>query len=64
PVYAIGGGSALAGACDLCVPMPDLPEWLAPIGLIVPAQLVTERLARRLGYDPDSPRGLGKVTQT
>ncbi|GAA4893118.1 SIS domain-containing protein [Streptomonospora salina] len=64
PVYAVGGGSALAGACDLSVPMPDLPEWLAPIALIVPAQQITERLARSLGYDPDSPRGLGKVTQT
>lgn len=64
PAYAIGGGSALAGACDLSVPVPDLPEWVAPFGLIVPAQIITEKLARRLGYDPDSPRGLNKVTQT
>ncbi|ASU85465.1 SIS domain-containing protein [Nocardiopsis gilva YIM 90087] len=64
PAYGIGGGSALAGACDLSVPMPDVPEWLAPISLIVPAQLLTEKLARRLGYNPDAPRGLGKVTQT
>ncbi|MDA0567268.1 SIS domain-containing protein [Streptomonospora sp. S1-112] len=64
PAFGIGGGAALAGACDLSVPVPDLPEWLAPIGLIVPAQLITERLARRLGYNPDAPRGLGKVTQT
>jgi glucosamine--fructose-6-phosphate aminotransferase (isomerizing) len=41
-----------------------LPEWLAPIGLIVPGQLLTEALARQLGLDPDSPRGLSKVTQT
>ncbi|MBB6170146.1 glucosamine--fructose-6-phosphate aminotransferase (isomerizing) [Nocardiopsis mwathae] len=64
PAYGIGGGAALAGACDLAVPMPDVPEWLAPISLIVPAQLITEQLARRLGYNPDAPRGLGKVTQT
>ncbi|RCV55710.1 SIS domain-containing protein [Marinitenerispora sediminis] len=64
PVYGIGGGAALAGACDLAVPGPDLPEWLAPLGLIVPAQQLTERLARGLGHDPDRPRGLGKVTQT
>src|SRR5699024_6314903 len=64
PALGIGGGSALARACDLSVPGPDVPEWLSPIGLIVPAQLITERLARRLGYDPDAPRGLGKVTQT
>jgi glucosamine--fructose-6-phosphate aminotransferase (isomerizing) len=43
---------------------PPLPEWLAPIGLIVPGQLLTEALARRLGIDPDTPRGLSKVTQT
>ncbi|MDA8371319.1 MAG: SIS domain-containing protein [Nocardiopsaceae bacterium] len=64
PAYAIGGGAALASACDLAVPAPEVPEWVAPISLIVPAQLITERLARRLGYNPDSPRGLGKVTQT
>ena len=45
-------------------PAPALPEWLAPIGLIVPGQLLTEALARSLGLDPDNPRGLTKVTQT
>ena len=46
------------------LPGPRLPEWLAPIGLIVPGQLLTEALARQLGLNPDSPRGLSKVTQT
>ncbi|WP_046470736.1 SIS domain-containing protein [Allosalinactinospora lopnorensis] len=64
PAYGIGGGSALGAACDLSVPAPDLSEWLAPVSLIIPAQLITEKLARRLGYNPDAPRGLGKVTQT
>ena len=32
--------------------------------LAIPAQLMVERLARRLGLDPDAPRGLRKVTQT
>jgi len=62
--YAIGGGAELADACDLALPGPDLPEWLAPAGLIVPGQLLTEALSRRLGIDPDAPRGLSKVTQT
>jgi glutamine---fructose-6-phosphate transaminase (isomerizing) len=62
--YAIGGGPALAAVCDRAVAGPALPEWLAPIGLIVPGQLLTEELSRRLGIDPDSPRGLSKVTQT
>jgi glutamine---fructose-6-phosphate transaminase (isomerizing) len=62
-VYGIGGGQRLA-ACTRALPGPDLPEWLAPMGLIVPGQLLTEALARRLGLDPDRPRGLSKVTQT
>ena len=62
--YGIGGGAALAQACSRSLPAPALPEWLAPIGLIVPGQLLTEALARNLGLDPDNPRGLSKVTQT
>jgi glucosamine--fructose-6-phosphate aminotransferase (isomerizing) len=64
PAYGIGGGAALAAECAYAVPGPRLPEWLAPIGLIVAGQLLTEALARRLGLDPDHPRGLSKVTQT
>ncbi len=63
-VLAIGGGPALAAEASRALPGPRLPEWLAPLGLIVPGQLLTEALARRLGLDPDSPRGLTKVTQT
>jgi glutamine---fructose-6-phosphate transaminase (isomerizing) len=62
--YCIGGGAAATQACTRALPGPRLPEWLAPIGLIVPGQLLTEALARRLGIDPDNPRGLSKVTQT
>jgi glucosamine--fructose-6-phosphate aminotransferase (isomerizing) len=62
--YAIGGGPLLARACDLALAGPDLPEWVAPMGLVVPGQLLTEALARRLGLNPDSPRGLSKITQT
>lgn len=62
--YGIGGGTAVTEACTRALPGPDLPEWLAPFGLIVPGQLLTEALARRLGIDPDNPRGLSKVTQT
>jgi glucosamine--fructose-6-phosphate aminotransferase (isomerizing) len=61
--YGIGGGTALAAACAYALPGPRLPEWLAPIGLITGGQLLTEALARRLGINPDAPRGLSKVTQ-
>ena len=63
-VLAVGGEARLAAAAAYHVPGPDLPEAVAPIGLIVPAQLVVESLARRLGLDPDAPRGLSKVTTT
>ncbi|GLW95990.1 SIS domain-containing protein [Microtetraspora sp. NBRC 16547] len=62
--YGVGGGTALAAAATAALNGPDLPEWVAPMGLIVPGQLLTEALARRLGIDPDAPRGLKKVTQT
>jgi glucosamine--fructose-6-phosphate aminotransferase (isomerizing) len=63
-VVSIGGDAGLAAASAYHVPGPDLPEPVAPIGLIVPAQLVVESLARRLGLNPDAPRGLSKVTTT
>ena len=47
-----------------CVRDLQVLELLAPLALPIPAQLLTERLARRLGLDPDAPRGLRKVTQT
>jgi glutamine---fructose-6-phosphate transaminase (isomerizing) len=57
PVVSIGPGRPLPAAGGLC-------EELAPIALIVPAQLVAERLALLRGRDPDSPPGLTKVTRT
>ncbi|MBG0828086.1 SIS domain-containing protein [Planomonospora sp. ID67723] len=62
--FTVGGGTALAAAGTAALNGPDLPEWVAPLGLVVPGQLLTEALARRLGIDPDAPRGLNKVTQT
>ncbi|MFF3440518.1 SIS domain-containing protein [Streptosporangium sp. NPDC002721] len=62
--YTVGGGTALSSVSSAALNGPDLPEWVAPLGLIVPGQLLTEALARRLGIDPDAPRGLNKVTQT
>ncbi|TDE36098.1 SIS domain-containing protein [Actinomadura sp. 6K520] len=62
--YGVGGGPRLAEACSAALPGPALPEWTAPLGLIVPGQIMVEHLARRLGLDPDVPRGLHKVTQT
>lgn len=63
-ILGIGGGTPFAKACDVHLAGPDLPETVAPLATMVPAQLTVERLARDLGLDPDRPRGLAKVTQT
>lgn len=60
----VGGDEAFATAVDVHVAGPDLPEPVAPLALVVPVQLVVEALAQRLGLNPDSPRGLSKVTQS
>jgi glucosamine--fructose-6-phosphate aminotransferase (isomerizing) len=60
----IGGDRAFAAAADVSVAGPDLPESVAPIGLVVVGQLLAEGLALALGLNPDAPRGLHKVTQT
>jgi len=60
----IGGDAIFAGKCAVAVAGPELPETVAPLALVVPGQLIVEQLARRLGLDPDAPRGLKKITQT
>lgn len=64
PTIGIGGTTAFADACQVAVAGPRLPESVAPLGLVVPAQLIVEGLARARGLDPDAPEGLSKVTQT
>jgi glucosamine--fructose-6-phosphate aminotransferase (isomerizing) len=63
-VLGIGGDETFRAACDLAVPGPPASELLAPLTLVLPSQLMVERLAHKLGLDPDAPRGLRKVTQT
>ena len=63
-VVGIGGDAAFAAACAVPVRGPALTERLAPLGTVVPVQLVVEALARALDLDPDAPRGLAKVTRT
>jgi glucosamine--fructose-6-phosphate aminotransferase (isomerizing) len=47
------------------VPLPGgAPEALSPIVAVVRGQQLAHELALRLGYDPDSPEGLTKVTAT
>jgi glutamine---fructose-6-phosphate transaminase (isomerizing) len=63
-VVGIGGDAAFAAQCDVALPGPALPEELAPLALAIPGQRMVEVLARRIGLNPDAPRGLSKITQT
>ena len=42
----------------------SLPEWVSPLTAIIPGQLLAYYLALTKGLDPESPRGLHKVTET
>jgi glutamine---fructose-6-phosphate transaminase (isomerizing) len=54
--------SAIKGAeYSLPTPEPSSP-LLAPLLSVVPGQLFAWAVARAKGLDPDSPRGLTKVT--
>jgi len=54
--------TALAGE-HITIP-GTLEEWLTPISAIVAGQLFTYHLTLANGLDPESPRGLKKVTRT
>lgn len=41
-----------------------LPEWLSPVAAVVPGQLLAYELALAKGLDPETPRGLRKITET
>lgn len=41
-----------------------VPEWLSPLCVIVPGQLLAMHLAHTRDLDPDQPRALHKVTET
>ena len=43
---------------------PGIEEWLTPIPAIIVCQLFTYHLTVAQGHDPNSPRGLSKVTRT
>ena len=50
-------------AADVSLP-GGIPEPLAPVAAVVRGQQLAHELATALGYDPDSPPGLTKVTAT
>lgn len=60
---ARGASVLMIGSGDLPLPT-ELPDALAPIVAVVRGQQLAYALSLALGYDPDSPGGLSKVTVT
>ncbi len=50
--------------CSQRVLIPKVAEWLAPIAVAPAMQLFAHSLAVARGLDPETPRGLSKVTRT
>lgn len=64
-LFLISDNKAVLELADCPIPLPEgIPEWLTPIIGILPAQLFSYHLTLVKRIDPDSPRGLTKVTRT
>jgi len=64
-LFLISDDLDLLQIADCPLPLPaGIPEWLTPLVAIVPAQLFSYHLTLIKGIDPDTPRGLTKVTLT
>jgi glucosamine--fructose-6-phosphate aminotransferase (isomerizing) len=62
-VDVIGDGTVTGRLLPAVLPAGVPPE-LRPLLEILPAQLLAAEIAVARGFDPDSPRGLSKVTRT
>jgi glucosamine--fructose-6-phosphate aminotransferase (isomerizing) len=60
------GAPAIVASADpgAGLPLVPMPEWLSPLGAVIPAQLLAAGLAERRGIEVDHPFGLSKVTRT
>jgi glutamine---fructose-6-phosphate transaminase (isomerizing) len=61
-VIAVGvrGDTKVAAQADFVLPVPEVPELLAPMVNIIPLQQLSYEVALRLGKDIDQPRNLAK----
>ncbi|ALS98517.1 glucosamine-6-phosphate deaminase NagB-II [Lacimicrobium alkaliphilum] len=53
-----------ATLCNMTQPVKDIHPRLAPLTLLQRFYLDVEQVAQAMGYNPDAPAGLNKVTQT
>ncbi len=63
-LFACGNVEATMQMADVDMPLDLGPEWTSPIVAAIPGQLLSWHLATIRGFDPDSPRGLQKITKT
>ena len=63
--FVVAGAGTAVPAPATVIPLPlDLPEELTPLVTALPGQLLALHLSLARGLDPDTPRGLSKVTRT
>ncbi|HEY5113640.1 MAG TPA: SIS domain-containing protein [Coriobacteriia bacterium] len=65
--WLIGGAEVLstrANVRDVLALPVGLPEVLTPLAFVVAGFVLAETVARRRGMDPDTPKGLTKITRT
>jgi glutamine---fructose-6-phosphate transaminase (isomerizing) len=62
PVIAVAseGDREVAAVADDVIPVPDVPEYLQPIVVAIPLQLLAYEIALLRGCDVDKPRNLAK----
>ncbi len=62
PVIAVAseGDRDVAALADDVIPVPDVPEYLQPIVVAIPLQLLAYEIAVLRGCDVDKPRNLAK----
>lgn len=58
------GAPALVAAPGADLDLVPMPEWLSPLGAVIPAQRLAAALAERRGVEVDRPFGLNKITRT
>jgi glucosamine--fructose-6-phosphate aminotransferase (isomerizing) len=64
-MIVISDSEDMLGQARTPLPIPlGAQEWLFPVLAVIPGQLLSLHLALARGLDPDSPRGLTKVTET
>jgi glucosamine--fructose-6-phosphate aminotransferase (isomerizing) len=58
------GAPAIVAGPGADLDLVPMPEWLSPLGAVIPAQRLAAALAERRGIEVDRPFGLQKITRT